>query len=247
VRGRAAIAALLAAATAGLVATVLTRANDRAAAAASSLGGVVAQLRTSFGDDRIVRARVDGSTLHVVVSTRPRDGGRTKSAFEALVLAAAVADWMRAHGQEPISAVRYAGPRGVVLSTIESPLDGEPVPSTSAGSLRPRACRSVIAASVRGVWPPLELTAVEQLPYLHRTCVVRFRTLEEPIYAAHVVPEVFSRIARRLGDPHEQRRPLFFELDGPHGGPLVRMGRLPGLGYGLNWARPGLTDLFPHQ
>jgi hypothetical protein len=56
---RAVLVALGAIAAAGIVAAVLTRTND-SAARASSLDGVVSQVRTSFGDNRIVRAKVDG-------------------------------------------------------------------------------------------------------------------------------------------------------------------------------------------
>ena len=224
---------LVAVVAGALVAAVLTRTNDRA----GKLDAVVSQVRTGFGDNRIVRARVDGSSLHVVVSAHSPGGfALLKGAFEARVLAAAVADWMRSYGEEPITAVRYADPRGDVLSGTNTPLDGEPVP-TEAGisSLSRDTCKSVAEASVRSLWQT-RVTSVEELPYLHGTCVVRIRmaTVNEAVVA-------MSRIVRGLGDP--QRRPWFMEFDDGAGVPQAAACWMPGLN-GSNWTRAGIPSPF---
>jgi hypothetical protein len=235
---RAVLVALGAIAAAGIVAAVLTRTND-SAARASSLDGVVSQVRTSFGDNRIVRAKVDGSTLHVVVAARASGGlAGMKSAFEVHVLAAAVADWMRLYGEEPIAAVRYADLRGDVLSGANPPLDGEPVPADAGiSSLGPGRCRSVAEASVRSLWGT-RVASVEELPYLHGTCVVRIRS--EFLNTGVVV---MSRFVRGIGD--REKRPWFIELDDGAGTPQAAASWMPGLN-GSTWARAGIPYPFAH-
>jgi hypothetical protein len=233
--GRRAVAAAVVALSAiGLVAAAVTRTGD-SAARASSLGDVVSQVRHSFGDERIAYARLGGSTLRVTLAPAPPHGPGVKAAFEAQVLAAAVAYWMRSYGQKPITAVRYGYLRGRLLSGAVPPSDGEPVPSNPGiSSLHRGACRSAAETSVR---PPLALASVVQLPYLHGTCVFRFRT-SAPVAGSNETMTVLAGIIHRLGDPNE--RPWLFELVDGRGTALDAASWMPGLN-GTTWARPGLS------
>ena len=223
----------------GLGAAFLTRTNE-AAVRASSLDEVVAQVRTGFGDHWIAYARSSGSTLRVTLANAPPHGPGVKGPFEAQVLAGAVADWMRSFRQKAVTAVRYADLRGDVLSGTNPPLDGEPVPANpGTASLARGACESIARASAR---PPLALASVVQLPYLHGTCVFRFRT-SDPIAGSRESMDVLGRIIRRLGEPNE--RPWYFELDGSHGTPLDEASWMPGVN-GTTWARPGLSYALAH-
>jgi hypothetical protein len=239
VRRGAVAAALLAAAAVGIVAAVSTGSSDPAARA-SSLDQVVSQVRTSFGDDHIASARADGSTLGVVLafpgSSSP---ALMKSEFEAQVLAAAVAYWMRSYGEEPITTVRYRDRRDLTL--LGTAVRGDPVPATADVSpLRPRRCEAVARASVR---PPLTVASARTLPYLHGTCVFRFRT-SEPVAGSGAAMAVLGRLIHGIGDPND--RPWFFELDDRQGTPLDGASWMPGLN-GSTWAKPGLAYALAHE
>lgn len=249
----AALAAVFPVVTAGLVVAVLTRASG-SAAQASILRGVLAQVRANFGDNRLVRAEIDGSTLHVVVSDAAEP---LKGEFEALVLAAAVADRMSSHGQKPIAAVQYADRRGHVLSGISYRerstgglvnLDGEEVPrihGTDPSSLRLETCKSV-GDAIRGYQPPLTLTSVKWLPYLHGTCVFHLRI--SPPYLvdalAYAGEHAQGVISRTINDPPngfwKQDHAFFVELDGAHGGPLMSIAEVPARTHQLRWLTQSL-------
>jgi hypothetical protein len=220
----AALAAVLAVVAVGLVVGVLTRGNG-SAAKPSSLSGVVAEVRKSFGDNRLVRATINGSTLHVVTTAgRPT----IKSAFEADVLAAAVADWMRANGKTPITAVRYRG---------SDRLEGDPVP-TDAGisTLRPDTCRSVAEASVRSVWET-KVASVKQLPYLNGICVIRISTAD-----VHAAAGVVGSM-NIPSDPYKPRA-SFIEFDDLAGTPQAAIDKIGNRGD--EWAREVQPFPFAH-
>jgi hypothetical protein len=232
-----ALAAVLAAVAAGLVVALVTRA-DNSAAQPRTLRGVVAQVRKSFGDNRLVRAQIDGTTLRVVVTTTGADG-QAKSRFETLVLGAAVADWMRSHGEKPIDALRYSDPRANLL---------QPLPSTPDGpSIGLDTCKSATRKSQRGAWPPVTHTSVEWLPYLHGICVFRLRIASGyPVGAAPAAGlYAYQDIARKIFDPTAQgdKYRAFFEVDDSQGGPLLEIGPLPGQ-CSDPWVRPDLPSPF---
>jgi hypothetical protein len=88
-------------------------------------------VQRSFGDRRIVSASVDGSLLTVTLSVPhstdigAADTFENRSVFEAQVLGHAVADWMRAHGQQPLTTVRYRDTQGRSLRGWS--LNGDPI------------------------------------------------------------------------------------------------------------------------
>jgi hypothetical protein len=244
----AALAAVFAVVTAGVVVGVLTRA-DGSAAQPSSLRGVLAQVRKSFGDSRLVRANIgrSGAALQVVVAAA---GDGTKSTFEAILLADVVADWMRSRGQEAIKRVfiwkvfhsrlprkRYVG--WFAASTPASP------------SLSLDTCKSAAQTSVIGNEPPITHTSVQWLPYLHGACVFHLRIRAKYPLDASGYPGresilslgndmyhgIYAEIARKIG-PLDN--PIFVEMNDAHERRLYEAADGPATGW--VWLRPGLPD-----
>jgi hypothetical protein len=238
---RAVFAAVLAIGAAAVVVAAVTRPTD-AAAHASSLDQLVAQAQTAFGDGHIAGAEVHGSRLDVVLAVRPSTNGAAllKSQFEAQLLAATVADWMRSNGEEPFRTVGYRNLRGDRIGFGRG-LEAA-VPSDSGlSSLGPGTCESLAKASVHYGFT---LASVRTLPYLHGTCVVRFRTWN-PAYTSNAVAAAFVHL--NLTHDAANEHPRFFELDDRSGRPVNAFSSMPGQ-IGLSaWLRKGLPDPFPHQ
>ena len=235
----AAIVAVIAVAAVGLRAAGLTRANN-STLPARNVHRVLTQVRKSFGDKRLVRAELDGSTLHVV-ATKAGAGGGQKSEFEAQVLAGAVRDWMRSQGQRPIERLDVGGP-GFSRRT-------DAIPNTPTGpSLRLDACTSAARRSIRDAWSDAKLTSVKWLPYLHGMCLFRLQSV--PGYPVAAVPQAALDVAQhllvRMGAPNSDSSGLFFEVDDPHGRPLTEIGRLPGK-CSMPWVRPDLPSPFAER
>ena len=124
---------------------------------AKDVDAVVAQVQRSFGDRRIVSASVEGSLLAVKLSVpHPQDVAASdsfenKAVFEAQVLGHAVADWMRAHGQQPITTVRYRDTHGGALrgwSLNGDPIEADPnVPPLAAGTCESAAKATATAGT----------------------------------------------------------------------------------------------------
>jgi len=199
----------------------------------TSLGEVVAQVRHNFGDHQIVSASRDGSVLSVRLSfpgSLRTPGYGVRGVFEAEVLGAAVAEWMRAHGQEPVATVRFRNRGKVIPGWLAAgyPVEPEPhLPSLSPGACD-RAAKSAGSAH-------RTLVSARTLPYLKGTCVFAFKAA--------------SRRAASGGDPlllggmlsalegASNARPWLFELDDPGGVPRSGQSWVP-VGGGVMWHSP---------
>jgi hypothetical protein len=241
------IAAVFAGAALGVVAT-----RSGAAALPDSLkqakdvNAVVAQVQQSFGDRRIVSASVEGSLLTVKLSVPyPNDVGaayENKAVFEAQVLGHAVADWQRAHGQQPITTVRYRDTNG--RSLLGWSLNGDPIESDpNVSPLAPGTCDSAATAAAAGQ-ASLTLVSAKTLPWINGTCVFVFQTAD-PAAGSAAAADMLQRIILSIGHPPNVR-PWFFELDakGSNSG-LTNAGWMPD-GDGFTAARPGLTYPLAH-
>jgi hypothetical protein len=252
-RKRIAAAALLAGVVAGGVAAVMVNTGGAAALPDSlkygkDVDAVVTQVQRSFGDRRIVSASVGGSLLSVKLSVPHPQGVATsdsfenKAVFEAQVLGHAVADWMRAHGQQPITTVRYRDTHGGVIrgwSINGDPIESDPhVPPLAAGT-----CQSAAEAATAPA-ASLTLASAKTLPWINGTCVFVFQTAD-PAAGSAAAADVLQRIILTIGHTPNVR-PWFFELDAKGtGSGLTDAGWMPD-GDGFTWARPGLTYSLAH-
>jgi len=237
---------------AGVLAVVATRGGAAAIPAslkdAKSVNAVVAQVQRSFGDQRIISASVEGSLLDVKLSVpRPGDVGaadtfENRAVFEAQVLGHAVVDWMRAHGQQPITTVRYRDANGRSLRGWA--LNGDPVESDpNISPLTAGTCESAAREATAGQ-ASLTLVSAKTLPWINGTCVFVFQTAD-PAAGSAAAADALQRIIPRIGDPPNVR-PWFFELDSEANGlGLTDAGWMPD-GDGFTSAKLGLTYPLAH-
>lgn len=241
----AAAGAVSAAVTVGIVIGAMGSLEGRAAvdpalARATSLDAVVAQVRHNFGDQQIVSASRKGSVLSVTLDLRgtPKTPGYAdKGVFEAQVLGAAVAEWMRAHGHEPITTVRYWD-KGKVIpgwpshGAVESDPHVSPLPADACHTL----AKSAASAS-------LTLVSARTLPYLNGTCVFTFKAADLKAGSGAAMGAL-NRMWNAMDSPNE--RPWVFELDDQNGVPKTGASWMP-IGGGTTWATPGLAYPLTHQ
>jgi hypothetical protein len=253
-RRRIAAAALLAAVVAGAVAAVMANTGGAAALPASlkrakDVDAVVAQVQQSFGDGRIVSASIEGSLLSVKLSVphsqdvAASDTFENRAVFEAQVLGHAVSDWMRAHGQQPITTVRYRDTHGGVIrgwSLNGDPIENDPnVPPLAAGT-----CESAAKAATTAASASLTLVSAKTLPWINGTCVFAFETAD-PAAGSEAAAGLLQKIILTIGHPPNVR-PWFFELDSENStSGLTGAGWMPD-GDGFTWAKPGLTYPLAH-
>jgi hypothetical protein len=213
-----------------------------ASSRANNVDDVVAQVKQSFGDHQLVSASVKGSLLSVTLDlpdTSKTPGYGVKGIFEAQVLGHAVADWMRAHGQQPITTVRYRDTRGNVI--LGTPLNGDPVESDpNISPLGVDACNSA-AKSVSAT--SLTLISARTLPYINGTCVFTFQAADLQA-GSQAAMGALQQIITAIGGPPNER-PWIFELDDQHGVAKTGAAWMVGDG-GTTWATSGLAYPLAH-
>lgn len=210
--------------------------TNPALARATSLGDVVAQVRNNFGDRQIASASLQGSVLSVTLDfpgTSKTPGYGVKPVFEAQVLGAAVAEWMRAHGKEPITTVRYRNEGKVIpgWSASGDPVETDPHASPLPADACHKAAKSAGSAS-------LTLVSARTLPYLRGTCVFTFKAVHLRAGAGAAMGALY-RIILAIGGPPDER-PWLFELDDQKGVPRNGASWVPA-GGGVDWTTPGLA------
>ena len=248
-RGKRLAAAVAVSATviAGIVIGGMASLEGRAAvnpalARATSLDEVVAQVRRDFGDQEIVSASRKGSVLSVTLDLRgtPKTPGYgDKGVFEAEVLGAAVAEWMGAHGQEPITTVRYRDEGKVIPGwpNNNDPVKNDPHVSPLSADACVTAAKSARSAS-------LTLVSARTLPYLNGTCVFTFKAADLRVGSGAAMGAL-GRIWHAIGGPPNER-PWVFELDDQNGVPRTGASWMPA-GGGTTWATSGLAYPLMHQ
>jgi hypothetical protein len=241
----AAVVAISAAVVAGIAIGAMASLEGSAAinpalARATSLDAVVAQVRHNFGDRQIVSASREGSVLSVKLDfpgNLKTPGFGVKGVFEAQILGAAVAEWMRARGQEPITTVRYRN-RGKVIpgwSATGDPVESDPHAPPLPADACHTAAKSAEAAS-------LTLVSARTLPYLNGTCVFTFKAADLRVASGAAMGAV-ARIIPAIGGPQNER-PWLFELD-QKGVAKSGASWMPA-GGGVTWTSPGLAYPLAH-
>jgi hypothetical protein len=222
---------------AAAVASMATSGGPGSTGGGPGVHGLLFQVRSSFGDGRLLSASVSGRTLTVEVAapTEPSSVGAT---FEAQMLAAALHDAQAAAGQTPINSVRFVGLHGKAIpgygpAPVGTDTSGHPLPRIPA--LAKGACN----AAAQGIQTSsLVIESAPTLPYAGGACAFRFRTPDPSSFAAGI--EV-AKLVNAIGDPNE--RSYLVEVDNEAGVPQFVHDYTPG-GGGVAYVRPGSGILF---
>lgn len=229
--GVACLILVLAASGAALVMT--TRASG-----GQGIDATVAQLHSSFGDEQLISASVDGSTLRVMVNA-PDEPSGVRATFEAQMLADAVSDSMSGGGRPLIDSVHYLSANGGPVPQYGT----DPVaPDPSIPALADGACKSAAqeAQDAIAAQAPLQVISVVTLPYGGGTCAFKFQTSDPASFAAEA-PWAVGHLDNAMGAPNE--RPLFVEVDDQAGVPQFVYSYTPSAG-GTAYIKPGLSRSF---
>jgi hypothetical protein len=195
---------------AALVATGVGIALTRTASGGQGLDQLLAQVRNSFGDDRLVSASFDGSTLTVKVDAADEPSA-VSATFEAQMLAAAFHDSVAATGEPPIHSVRYVDASGAPVAGYGS----DPVVSDAGLSpLADGTCRS-LAESVQT--SSLTVESALTLPYAGGACAFRFQTSDASQLGD--TPLLVGTLVNGMGEPN--KRAYLVEIDNKAGVPLI--------------------------
>jgi len=193
---------------AAAVASMATSGGPGSTGGGPGVHGLLSQVRTSFGDGRLLSASINGRTLTVTVSA-PDEPSAVSATFEAQMLAAAVHDSEVASGQTPISSVKFVNSKGAQVRGYGL------VPVGSATGLAPLAagkCRSLAQAVQSSA---LAIRSALTLPYAGGACAFKFQMSgSPPVSDAFFVGKVLDG----MGDPNE--RSYLVEVDNSAGVPL---------------------------
>jgi hypothetical protein len=126
------------------VASMATSGGPGSTGGGPGVHGLLSQIRSSFGDHRLLSASVNGLTLTVKVAAHdePSSVGAT---FEAQILASAFHDAQAASGQAPIDSVQFVDAHGKAIpgygaARVGTDTAGHPLPQIPA--LAKGACMS---------------------------------------------------------------------------------------------------------
>ena len=210
---------------AAAVASMATSGGPGSTGGGPGVHGLLSQVRSSFGDDRLLSASIIGRTLTVRVSA-PDEPSAVSATFEAQMLAAAVHDSESASGQTPISFVKFVNSNGALvrgygLVSVRS--------DTGVAPLAAGKCRS-LAQTVQS--SAMALRSALTLPYAGGACAFKFQTSSPaPLSGAFLVGKVLDG----MGDSN--KRSYLVEVDNSAGVPLSVDDYTPG-GGGVAYTKP---------
>lgn len=99
---------------AAAVASMVTSGGPGSTGGGRGVHGLLSQVRSSFGDGRLLSASISGRTLTVKVAA-PNEPSTVSATFEAQMLAAAFHDVQAAAGQTPINSVQFVDAHGKAI------------------------------------------------------------------------------------------------------------------------------------
>lgn len=199
-----------------------------------SINDLLAQVQNSFGgDNRLLSASLNGSTLNVNVSA-PDAPSSVWATFEAKMLGFAFNDGAAASGQTPIHSAQFLDASGNAIPGYSPASVGD---ATSPPSLSSGACM----AAAQGVQTSsLVIQSALQLPYAGGTCVFRFQTSNPASFSPMTVG---YKLVSALGALDQ--RPFLWEVDDQAGVPQFVDAYTPGVNdVGATYVKPGSGILF---
>jgi hypothetical protein len=227
-----------------LVALALASGGAAIAITTTASGGqgiddFLSQVQNSFGDNRLLSASANGSTLTVTVAA-PDEPSAVSATFEAQMLASAVHDAASGSGQTPIDSVQFVDANGAAIPgygahPVGTDTSGGPLPKIPA--LATGACESA-AHAAQAVDTSLTIESVLTLPYAGGACAFKFQTSDLSTFDPSLD---FGRLATVMGDPNE--RAFLVEVDDRAGVPQFVDSYSPS-GGGTAYIKPGTNILF---
>ena len=210
---------------AAAVASTATSGGPGSTSGGPGVHGLLSQVRSSFGDGRLLSDSISGRTLTVKVSA-PDEPSAVSATFEAQMLAAALHDAQAAAGQTPISSVKFVNSNG-------APVRGYglvPVGSdTGVAPLAAGKCRS-LAQTVQS--SALAIRSALAVPYAGGACAFKFQTSSPPPFSDALF---VGRLLDGMGDSNQ--RSYLVEVDNSTGVPLSVDDYTPG-GGGVAYTKP---------
>lgn len=219
------------------VATMATSGSPGSTGGGPGVHGLLSQVRSSFGDHRLLAASVKGRTLIVGVAA-PDEPSTVSATFEAQILAAALHDSVSANGGTPIDSVQFVdahgkGIPGYGAARVGTDAAGDPLPQIPA--LAEGACMSAARPLQTSL---LTIRSALTLPYAGGACAFRFRTPDPSSYAAGIEG---AKLVNAMGDA--DKRSYLVEVDNQAGVPQFVDDYTPG-GGGVSYVKPGSGILF---
>lgn len=220
----------------GLVALALASGGAAIAITTTASGGqgiddLLSQVQNSFGDNRLLSASVNGSTLTVTVAA-PDEPSSVTATFEAQILAAAFHDSVSASGQTPIDTVQFLDASGNTIPGYgPAPVGSD----TGLAPLRSGACNS---AAQKVQTSSLTIQSALTLPYAGGACAFKFQTSDLSSFDAS---RVAGKLADSMGDSNQ--RAYLVEVDDQAGVPQFVDDYTPN-GGGVAYAKPGSNIIF---
>lgn len=216
---------------AAAVASMATSGGPGSTGGGPGVHSLLSQVRSSFGDGRLLSASVSGRTLTVKVSA-PDEPSAVSATFEAQMLAAALHDAQAAAGQTPINSVRFIDAYGKAIpgygrAPVGTDTAGHPlstIPPLAAGK-----CRS-LAQTVQS--SALAIRSALTLRYAGEACAFKFQTSSSAPFSAGLL---VGKLVDGMGDPSEGS--YLVEVDSRAGVPLSIYDYTPG-GGGVAYTKP---------
>lgn len=210
-----------------------------ASARPQSVNSVLARVRKSFGDHRLLSASVTGRTLTVKV-TAPNEPSAVSATFEAQILAAAFHDAAAASGQTPIDSVQFRDARGHAirgygLTRVGTDTSGNPLPKVPAPA---KGACDTAAHAAQVLDTSLTIQSALTLPYAGGGCAFKFQTPDPSSFDAG---RVVYKLVSAMGDPNQ--RAFLVEVDDRAGVPQFVDSSTPS-GGGVAYVKPGSNILF---
>jgi hypothetical protein len=195
--------------------------------------GFLSDVRSTFGDGRLLSASISGRTLTVKVSA-PDEPSAVSATFEAQMLAASLHDAQAAAGQTPINSVQFVDAQGKAIpgyGLAPVGMDSAGHPLSTIAPLAAGKCRS-LAQTVES--SALAIRAALTLPYGGGACAFKFRTSLRPPFTDALIA---GKLVDGMGDPN--KRSYLVEVDNSAGVPLSVSDYTPG-GGGVAYNKPSV-------
>jgi hypothetical protein len=213
------------------VASIATSGGPGSTGGGSGAHGLLSQVRSSFGDHRLVSASVNGRMLTVKVAAHDEPSS-VSATFEAQMLASALHDAQAERGRTPIDSVRFVDADGKAIPGYGPATVGG---GTSPPPLGGGACK----AAAQGVQTSsMVIQSALTLPYAGGACAFTFQTSDRSGFAAGILG---YKLISPLGGGDQ--RSVLWEVDDQAGVPLFVDAYTPG-GGGVSYVKPGSGILF---
>jgi hypothetical protein len=201
-----------------------------------SISNLLAEVNASFGDNRLLSASDDGSTLIVRVAA-PDSASAVSATFEAQMLGYAASS----DNQGQISSVQYTDVNGVSINGYSRVLVAPPsIPALATGACDAAAQALLSAFADNAPSVSLSAEAVRTTPYGGGSCAFKFETDDPEAFAVNA-PAVVGPLDQAMGSPGQ--RAFLLEVDDKSGSPQFVYSWSPSFG-GVTYVKPGLSLAF---